>query len=189
MAGRNVWDVSQPKGRAKGTKWVWDEQPGPGVGTDREKQPDVQRPACSWTQAAGRVSELRCDRLRQPSRRHAEPVDATSANFDQFAGDEARKAHPFPWPDGEAINPSRQTGVQRVKDQRQTPTLWTGPRTEALASTPSVRPALVAKDQRQTPHCQHSLLGEARATGITHPGFYGRKPWRKPNSEVIIADL
>ena len=65
----------------------------------------------------------------------------------------------------------------------------TEPGTEALASTPSNRPALVAKDQRQTPHCQHSLLGKARATGITHPGFYGRKPWRKPNSGVIIAGL
>ena len=65
----------------------------------------------------------------------------------------------------------------------------TEPGTEALASTPSNRPALVAKDQRQTPHCQHSLLGEARATGITHPGFCGRKPWRKPNSGVIIAGL
>ena len=63
----------------------------------------------------------------------------------------------------------------------------TEPGTEALASTPSIRPALVAKDQRQTPHRQHSLLGEARATGITHPGFYGRKPWRKPNSALIIT--
>ena len=25
-----------------------------------------------------------------------------------------------------------------------------------------------------------------RATGITHPGFYGRKPWKKPNSTLII---
>ena len=33
---------------------------------------------------------------------------------------------------------------------------------EGPVSTPSIRPALVAKDQRQTPHCQHSLVGDAK---------------------------
>ena len=31
-----------------------------------------------------------------------------------------------------------------------------------------------------------SSSGRTRATGITHPGFYGRKPWKKPNSTLII---
>ena len=30
-------------------------------------------------------------------------------------------------------------------------------------------------------------LWSTRATGITHPGFYGRKPWRKPNNATIIT--
>ena len=64
-------------------------------------------------------------------------------------------------------------------------------------STPSFRSALPAKDQRQTPLRQQyprgrpgeseSSTGRTRATGITHPGFYGRKPWKKPNSAVIIT--
>ena len=29
-------------------------------------------------------------------------------------------------------------------------------------------------------------LRSTRATGITHPGFYGGKPWRKPDSTTII---
>ena len=83
-----------------------------------------------------------------------------------------------------------------MKDQRQLqPPDWT--EDEGPASTPPVRSALPAKDQRQTPLQQQyprgrpgeseSSSGRTHATGITHPGFYGRKPWKKPNSEVIIA--
>ena len=32
-----------------------------------------------------------------------------------------------------------------------------------------------------------ATLWSTRATGITHPGFYGRKPWRKPNNASIIT--
>ena len=68
---------------------------------------------------------------------------------------------------------------------------------EGPASTPSSLPALVAKDQRQTPHCQHSLVGDRGREyhppvgpvqqGSRTQGFYGRKPWKKPNSTLIIA--
>ncbi len=63
-------------------------------------------------------------------------------------------------------------------------------------SNPPVRSALPAKDQRQTPLRQHSLVGDrGRANhppvmpvqqGSRTQGFYGRKPWKKPNSAVII---
>ena len=164
-----------------------------------EELRDVKRPAClkRQTGACRSCGTAVC----QPCRRHTELAEATDALSTSLPGECADALRPLD-PTSEAINPSRQTcaprqerstpshrtGAQRVKDQRQTSTLWTEPRTEALASTPSIRPALVAEDQRQTPHCQHSLLGKARATGITHPGFYGRKPWRKPNSGVIITD-
>ena len=32
-------------------------------------------------------------------------------------------------------------------------------------------------------------LRSTRATGITHPGFYGWKPWKKPNNASIITAL
>ena len=32
-----------------------------------------------------------------------------------------------------------------------------------------------------------AILRSTRATGITHPGFYGRKPWRKPNNALVIT--
>ena len=65
----------------------------------------------------------------------------------------------------------------------------TGPRKEDLTSTPSIRPVLLAEDQRQTPQWQRSLLGEARATGIMHPGFYGRKPWKSQTVPLLLPDL
>ena len=45
----------------------------------------------------------------------------------------------------------------------------------ASAAFPRGRPGESESSSRQT-----------RATGITHPGFYGRKPWKKPNNTLII---
>ncbi len=94
--------------------------------------------------------------------------------FDQLAKDEAQGALSPRRPAEEAINsnrktsaqrqkrstPTRRTGARRVKDQRQTSTagLGQGRRTNVNSVD---RPALLAKDQRQTPHRQHSLVGDA----------------------------
>ena len=92
--------------------------------------------------------------------------------------------------------PTRRTGVQRAKDQRQTPTAGLGPRTESyVKSAGSIRAAcegptstpLQQQYPRGRPGESESSSGRTRATGITHPGFYGRKPWKKPNSAVIIT--
>ena len=66
---------------------------------------------------------------------------------------------------------------------------------EGPASTPSFRPVLLAESYVKSasaafplgrPGESESSSGHARATGTTHPGFYGRKPWKKPNSTLII---
>ena len=71
----------------------------------------------------------------------------------------------------------------------------TGPRTESyVKSVGSIRAACEGPTstplQQQYPHGRpgesESSSGRTRATGITHPGFYGRKPWKKPNSAIII---
>ncbi len=74
-----------------------------------------------------------------------------------------------------AINPNRQTDARCAK--RSTPLAGrvssgrrtnvninrrTGPRTRDLCQTSSIRPVLLAEDQRQTPHRQRSLLGDAK---------------------------
>ena len=94
----------------------------------------------------------------------------------------------------EAINSTRRTGAQRKKDQRQTPTAGRGLRTKGLSLRPSARAACegfnhsaAAAFPRGRPWERESTFGRTRATGITHPGFYGRKPWKKPNSATIIA--
>ncbi len=123
------------------------------------------------------------------------------AHFDRLAEDETQSAlspcvqrmeRSTPLarlcPVREAINSTRWTDAQREQDERQSPTRRTGPRTEALESTPSIRPVLLAEDQRQTPQWQRSLLGEARATGIMHPGFYGRKPWKSQTVPLLLPD-
>ena len=108
---------------------------------------------------------------------------------DRLGEDEAQKAlHPQS-PAGEAINFSRQTGVQREKDLRQTPTAGRGPRTKDLRQTPSFRPVLLAESyvksaaaavpSWETFQRANHPSGQTRATGIAPPGFYGRKPWLK----------
>ena len=114
-----------------------------------------------------------------------------------------------PWcPTARAIDSQRQTGVQRRKRSTSNhrtgvqrakglslqPPDWTedeglgqlrrfGPRCLRRTSVNSASAAF----PRGRPGESESSSGHARATGITHPGFYGRKPWRKPNSAVIIT--
>ena len=71
-----------------------------------------------------------------------------------------------------------------------TPTRRTGPRTESyVKSVVSIRAA--CEGPASTPLQQHSLLGDSTVMpvqqGSRTQGFYGRKPWKKPNSTLIIA--
>ena len=86
--------------------------------------------------------------------------------------------------------PTRRTGVQRAKDQRQTSIAGRGPRTKDQDQLRRFGPSCLRRTNvklRSGSIPSWETLWSTRATGITHPGFYGRKPWRKPNSEVIIA--
>ena len=128
---------------------------------------------------------------------------------DRLVEDEAQGALRPSCPAEEAINLNRQTGVQRPKRSTSTrrtgvqrekglslqPPDWT--EDEGPWSTPSFRSALPAKDQRQLRSGSISLVGDrGRANhppvrpvqqGSRTQGFYGRKPWKKPNSEASIA--
>ena len=96
-------------------------------------------------------------------------------------------------PATEAISSNRRTGVQRVKGLSLQPPDWTedGELRQIRRFDPcclrrtNVHSASAAFP-RGHPGESESSSGHARATGIAHPGFYGRKPWRKPNSAVII---
>ena len=106
-------------------------------------------------------------------------------------------------PADEAINPNRKTNVQRKK--RSTPTARPVPSGRRTNVNFNRRTELRTKDQGQLrrfgPRCLRrtnvklrsdsipswATLWSTRATGITHPGFYGRKPWRKPNNASIIT--
>ena len=103
-----------------------------------------------------------------------------------------------------AINSSRQTSAQR--DEAISPNSPNRcPAGEGPTSNFNRRTEPRTKDQCQLrpfgPRCLRrtnvklrsgsipswATLRSTRATGITHPGFYGRKPWRKPNSAIIIT--
>ena len=83
-------------------------------------------------------------------------------------------------PTGEGLNHSNRRTGPRTKDQRQLRRLC--PRCLRRTNVNSASAAF----PRGRPGESESSSGHARATGITHPGFYGRKPWKKPNSAVII---
>ena len=66
---------------------------------------------------------------------------------------------------------------------------WTRPETKGQRQLRRLCPRCLLRRARSNPLRQHSLVGDrgranhprghARATGIAHPGFYGRKPWSK----------
>ena len=82
-------------------------------------------------------------------------------------------------PTGEGLNHSDRRTGPRTKDQRQLRRLCPHCLRRAYHSASAAFP-------RGRPGESESSSGRTRATGITHPGFYGRKPWKKPNSAVII---
>ena len=161
----------------------------------------MKRPAC-FSVADRRVSKLR-DGWGQPCRRHVESAGAKDALRPTCSGRNARRS-PSQVSNGRSDQPQPQNQVSsgrsnQLQPQDQCPTgegptsnfnrrTWT--EDEGPGSTPSIRPELLAKDQRQTPQWQHSFVGDSRstrATGITHPGFYGWKPWEKPNNATITT--
>ena len=101
-------------------------------------------------------------------------------------------------PDGcpatEAINPNSPDGCP-AGEGLITPTAGLD-RGRRATSNPPVRSALPAKDQRQLRFSSSTLVGDrGRANhppvvpvqqGSRTQGFYGRKPWKKPNTAVII---
>ena len=116
-------------------------------------------------------------------------------HFDRLVEDGAQRAVRPSCPASEAINLNRQTGVQREKGlSLQPPDVDRGRRT-GVNSVVSIRAA--CEGPTSTPLRQHSLVGDrGRANhplvrpvqqGSRTQGFYGRKPWKKPNSAVIIA--
>ena len=166
----------------------------------------MKRPACLQRQTgACRSCGLA---VSQPCRGHEEPVETTDALRPTGGGrgagctlsfvsngesDRLPTAVPVPsdgsdqlqslngCPTGEGlITPTagldrgRRTSVNSVVSARAA--------CEGPTSTP-----LRQQFPRGRPGESESSSGHARATGTTHPGFYGRKPWRKPNSAVIIA--
>ncbi len=129
-------------------------------------------------------------------------------HFDRLVEDGAQGALRPSCPTDEAINPNARPVSSDGSDQLQslngcpegeglitsTAGLDRGRRT-SVNSVVSIRAACEgptsnsasAAFPRGRPGESESSSGRTRATGITHPGFYGRKPWKKPNSEVIIT--
>ena len=163
---------------------------------------DVKRPAC-FSVADRRVSKLR-PWLRVSRAAGMRNRSERKTHSDQLAWEEAQGALRSRCPADEAINlshrtnaqrmeqstPARRTGVLRVKDQRQTSPDGRGPRTKDQCQLRRFGPCWLRRTNvklRIASIPSWETLRSTRATGITHPGFYGRKPWRKPNSAFIIT--
>ena len=133
---------------------------------------DVKRPACS-SLAGRRVSTLR------PGCVSAMPQTWGVGRSDRrVPTDMLRTKLGAPSQESSGGGPASNSGRR------------TGPRTGDLRQTPSIRSVLVAKDQRQTPHCQRSLLGDSPVNPCTRdhaPRFLGSETLEKANSETIIT--
>ena len=159
----------------------------------------ARREAASLLETADqRMSKLR-PWLRVSRAAGMKSQSKRKTHSDQLAEDGAHPVLRPQCPADEAINPNRQTGARRMK--RSTPLagqVFSGRRTnvklqppdwtedEGPVSTPSFRLMLLAESYvesaaaafpRGRPGESESSSGRTRATGIMHPGFYGRKPW------------
>ncbi len=167
----------------------------------------MKRPACSERQTgACRSCGLA---VSQPRRGHEEPAGAQdlSATSRRTPTDQVRTKHRARSVPGvqrqerstptarlmssgmKRSTPTRRTGVQRAKDQRQTPTAGLGSRTESyVKSAGSIRAAcegptstpLQQQYPRGRPGESESSSGRTRATGITHPKEGLRRPFPEP---------
>ena len=131
----------------------------------------MKRPAC-FSVADRRVSKLR-DGWGQLCRRHVEPAGAKDA-LRPTVEDETQGALRSRCPAEEAINSNRKTSAQREKDQCQLRRF--GPR--------CLRRTNVKLRSGSIPSWE--TLRSTRATGITHPGFYGWKPWKSLTTHPLL---
>ena len=99
-------------------------------------------------------------------------------------------------PANEAINSNRRNRCP-AGEGISTPTAGLGPRTKGfIDSAGSVRaackgvrhPAATAVPSWATFGRASQSSWSGPGSGITPPGFYGRKPWKKPNSATILAE-
>ena len=125
----------------------------PGRTSSRGKLRDVKRPACLRTQTGA----LRSCGLAvcQPDRRRVELAEATGALRPVCRGRDAERAL-SPWPDGEAINPSRQNCAQR-----------------RVRSTPTVR--RVSSHRGDQPHSLNGVRREEDLFTPIHRTSRGRR--------------
>ena len=182
----------------------------------RRSSPRVDRRP-TWGEAARREAAsllLNCRPARveaaalaesQPCRRHEEPIGAKDALRPACLRKKRRDALRSRCPADEAINLSHRTNAQRdgainPSSPDRCPagegptsnfTRWTWTEDEGPVSN-SVDSARAGCEGPMSNSAVASIpswatLRSTRATGITHPGFYGRKPWRKPNSAFIIT--
>lgn len=125
---------------------------------------DMKRPAC-YSRADRRVSKLRpglCASRAAGMRNRPEG----KTRSDRCSKTKLRAPSQEPSGGGPASNSGRRTG----------------PRTGDLRQTPSIRSVLVAEDQRQTPHCQRSLLGDSMVNPCNRdhaPRFLGSETLEK----------
>ena len=150
--------------------------------TSKGELRDVKRPACSERQTGTcrRCGPAAC----QPCRGHEEPVGAQdlSARGRRTPTDwlrTRRGERSVPGVQREKRStPTRRTGVQRAKDQRQLRPAGLD-RGRIATSNPSFRSALPAEDQRQTPLQQHSLLGDSTVMPVQQGDHAPRFLWRE----------
>ena len=162
---------------------------------------DVKRPACCSV-ADRRVSKLR-DGWGQPCRRHVESAGAKDALRPTCSGRNARRS-PSQVSNGRSdqLQPQNQVSSGRsdqLQPQDQCPTgegptsnfnRRTEPRTKDQGQLRRFGPSCLRRTNvklRSGSIPSWETLWSTRATGITHPGFYGWKPWKKPNNASIIT--
>ena len=165
----------------------------------------MKRPACLERQTG---ACRRCGlAVSQPCRGREEPVETTDA-FRPTGGGRGAESGPSLMPNGRSDQPQppdRCPVTEAINFQPQdgcpagegliTPTAGLGPRTKDQRQLRRFGPRCLRRTNvnsasaafpRGRPGESESSSDRTRATGITHPGFYGRKPWKKPNSTLII---
>ena len=162
----------------------------------RGKLRDVKRPAC-FSVADRRVSKLRpwlrvshaAGMRNRSERKTCLPTGRRTPT--SLLGKKHRESSVPRCPADGAINPRSPDRCPAGEGPTSNFTRWTWTEDEGPMSN-SVDSARAGCEGPTSNSAVASIpswatLRSTRATGITHPGFYGRKPWRKPNSAFIIT--
>ena len=147
----------------------------------------MKRPAC-FSVADRRVSKLR-DGWGQPFRRHVESAGAKDALRPTCSGRNARRS-PSQVSNGRSDQPQPQDQCPTGEGPTSNFNRRTEPRTKDQGQLRRFGPSCLRRTNvklRSGSIPSWETLWSTRATGITHPGFYGRKPWKKPNNASIIT--